>query len=261
MKTKRLILLIGGLNLALYAYLYQYEPIEGFWLDVLLDISFPLWALTATFFLYRVSQAYEAHEKPRRIWLAFAAGLGAWTLAEIIWMYLDVFPYAESEVPPLSLADIPWLIGYACFALAFWLQYVRLKRGDIKALQQRFIQGMVFTIAATAILTLLLRQSGAELPVWQLAVLAFYPVADLVLGIGAIRLWRSFGRGRWIYPWFGLLIFVAGDIPFTLLGAFEKLQEEPWLLLADLIYLFSYIMITYFCYHLYALFYQEDPLP
>ena len=258
MNTKRLILLLGGINLALYAYLYQYEPIQGFWLDFLLDVEFPLWALLSTYWLYRVAQAYQPGEKPRLIWLTFASGLGVWSLAELIWMYLDLVPYADSPVPAITIADIPWFGGYLFFFVSFWLQYVRLKRGNLSALRHRFMQGVLFIAIVTTLLAWLLQRSGSDLPLWQLFILAFYPVADLALGIAALRLWRSFGRGRWVYPWIGLLAFVLGDIPFTLLGAFDYLQEEPWLLLADLIYLAAYVLLAYFCYHLYALFYSED---
>lgn len=246
-----------------YVLVYQFQPLPGSWNDTILNFSYSvaagLGALAATL----VWKQFQPGEMPRRVWGFFALGLWGWTLGETLWA---IFAVTMDEVPDLSLADLPWVGAYVFFAISFFLQF-RLIYGVRRAAERKLlILGLCVSVLGALLGTLLMRGLGGETEqTWlETYVAVFYPLADLVLVIAAVKLWRVFGRGMWGRAWIGLLVMAIADLLYSFLtfsGLYAQSASDgnPLSLLADTLYFDSYLLLAVACYAQYLLLRHGPP--
>lgn len=235
--------LAGLLFLGVYAIFYWLQPFSDIW-NVILTNSFLVVAaagsaMIATLILKR----YDPADAPRTIWVYFAIGLWFWTLAELIWGYLNV---TRGEVPE-GISDLFWISGYVFFARALFAQYRILAHPNRREVS-RLALAMILILAVVYILFYGILTAGIGTPGnFGTAVNSFYPVADLLLALVAFWLARHFLGGAFARPWFGLLAFSLADllyawIEFSGLYSWSVNQANLLSTMTDLAYLAAYLI-------------------
>jgi hypothetical protein len=194
-----------------------------------------------------------------RTYAAFAAGLGLWFVAEILWTYYELFAGID---PFPSLADAFWIAGYASFAYhliatyRFFGQTVKPYVIIIVSIAAALFVGHTSTIVYTS--------SSFETPedITSAAVSIFYLALEAVLIVPAIIVLASLRRGKLTFtPWFllssALLITAAADSGFAYYDA-AGMSEEIWIW--NPLYNSSYIIMaaTLFWHHRFFIYHEKE---
>jgi hypothetical protein len=241
--TIRLAAIGSVLLIALLLWLYLSQPFGDFWTDKITDTLILGTAVAAASAGSKFTSQFQQDEAPRRVWFMFSLGLWFWVAGEIGGMIDDAL-YWYTEYPGMTAADIGWLGGYAFIGLSLYYQY-RLIFGKNNKRGTRYYLGLLLiALAAAALLTNAAIRTGLGRGyAWPvLFVTILYPVFDMMDGIGALYLSFLFGRGHWIRPWWGMILFAISDTVniFYWLGGYDLLPEALHLPL-DLISLFFYM--------------------
>jgi hypothetical protein len=214
------------LSVILWAYFYQplSEALSPFWNDKLIDILVLIPAIGSAVAGALLMGQFDKREIPYHIWQAFTFGLWCWVAGEIAGMVIDAI-YWDGTYPDFSLVDVFWLLGYFFLGLSLYYQ-LRLVYGAKTRSRRRFYLGFVaLALLVTAGLTIWAERSGlGEGYRWIiLFVTVLYPVLDATEGTAAIWLSLLFGRGQWVRPWWGLVLFALADSigTFYWLGGYE----------------------------------------
>ncbi len=177
-----------------------------------------------------------------RTYAAFAAGLGLWFVAEILWTYFDLFTGIE---PFPSLADAFWIAGYAPFAYHLVTTYKFF--GQVVKPHVIIIVSIAvgLFVGHTATLVFDVGSATGEESI-ALIVSITYPVLDAVLIVPAVIVLASLRRGKltatpWMILASSLLIVAAGDSGFAYYEA-AGMEEEIWVW--DLLFCTFYISIA-----------------
>ncbi len=123
--------------------------------------------------------ARRCRGRQRGSWLAMAAGLGAWSLGELIWCCYELV--ASREAPFPSLADASFLlfpIGAGIALLLFPAGHSSQSRGRL-ILDGILVAGSLFVVSWVSALGSVYRAGGASR--FTFAVSLAYPIADLVI--------------------------------------------------------------------------------
>jgi hypothetical protein len=219
--------------LVVFAWIYFAAPISDDYLndkatDFLVILASAGAALAAT----RVAMLFDKSEAPWRIWWAFAIGFWCWLAGELSGLVYDSI-YWETQYPDLTLIDLFWILGYFFLGLSLYYQYrliysISSEGGRQKKRGTRTYLGLVaLGLMFTALLTNLAASTGlGEGYAWIiLFITVLYPVFDLVEGTAAIGLSLLFGRGQWVRPWWGLILFALSDS----INSFYWLGGYAWL--------------------------------
>lgn len=220
--------------LAVFAWVYFAAPIpDDYWNDKATDFLVILASAGAALAGTRVATLFDKSEAPWRIWWAFAIGFWFWLAGELSGLVYDAI-YWETQYPDLTLIDLFWILGYFFLGLSLYYQYRLIYStpsgdGSQKKRGTRYYLGLVaLGLLLTALLTNLAAGTGlGEGYAWIiLFITVLYPVFDLVEGAAAIRLSLLFGRGQWVRPWWGLILFALSDSinSFYWLGGYEWLS-------------------------------------
>lgn len=234
---------IGSIILiALILWLYQTQPFGSFGTDKLTDVLILGAAIFAATTATKFANQFLSDEAPRRVWFMFSIGLWFWVAGEIFGM-VDDFLYWDTEYPGMTAADLCWIGGYIFIGLALYYQY-RLIFGRNNKRGTRYYFGLLLAAFLTAaVLTNASIRTGLGVGYsWLiLFITILYPVFDAMNGLGALYLSFLFGRGHWIRPWWGLILFALSDTIniFYWLGGYSFLPESFYLPL-DLTSMFFY---------------------
>ena len=196
---------------ALYAVIYQKQPLPGTWNDIYLNLMIAIPALLAAAAALLVWRSFAPGDRPKSVWLAFSLGLILWAVAEVIWFWLW---FVNGDVPAIALPDVFWLAGLVPFCLAFVLQYRVIYYFTRREAIIWSVLILVATLVVAAVATLMLVSwgslaEGESLLVTYLNV--YYAVSDAAMLIAALGLGHLFGRGLWGRAWLALLVFVISD--------------------------------------------------
>lgn len=207
---------VSAILLTFILWIYFYPPLSQtlspFGKDRLIDIFVLIPSIGAAVAGTLLTRQFETSEIPYKIWRAFAIGLWFWAVGEIGGMVNDSL-YWYTTYPDFTLVDLFWLFGYFFLGLALYYQ-LRLVYASKKGSRRRIYFGLVaLALLVTAGLTSLAAKAGlGEGYAWIiLFVTILYPVFDLTEGATAIWLSFLFGRGLWIRPWWGLILFALAD--------------------------------------------------
>ncbi len=228
-----------------YAYLYQVAPLPEPWNEALLGLILTLAAALGAGAMSLVARQFDPDEPAGHVWRAFAWGLWAWALAELIW---TAYPVWLEEFPVLSLADVFWMAGYVGLATALIRQH-RLVYGPQSNWGWRSAALVVVgVLGVSSLLTALALALGLGSDEGVLAVFlnVFYPLGDLALAVAAWHTARLFRGGRWARPWLALLGFVVADALYTwlILTGIYSFEGNLLSLVADLVYLNAYMLLA-----------------
>lgn len=218
------------LLLALFAWLYFAAPIpDEYWNDKAIDLLVILASAGAALAATRVALLFDRNEAPWRIWWAFAIGFWCWLAGELSGLVYDAI-YWKAGYPDLTLIDLFWILGYLFLGLSLYYQYRLIYGKQNKRGTRYYLAIVALGLVLVAILTNLAVSTGlGEGYAWMiLFITVLYPVFDLVEGLAAIRLSLLFGRGQWVRPWWGLILFALSDSinSFYWLGGYEWLSEN-----------------------------------
>ena len=233
------------LILFFYTILYVYEPFSTYWNDLFSGFFTIFAAAFSAVFATLVFRRYEVSDAPRWIWLHFSIGLWLWALAEFIWVAYPLF-YGEARI---NSADFFWIIAYAFFGYAVYLQYQIVfrptPRRNIFWVSAALALAVILTCLTVWLLETFVHQDSG-LPLW---IAAFYPVADLVVGLAALRIVVRFRGGALGYPWLGLFIFAIADMLYAIrdisgIGGDSNVLSA----VADITYLTAYLFVGLGCF-------------
>jgi hypothetical protein len=234
--------------LGVYDYIYQYAPLPEYWNQVALDLLTASLAGAATVVGVFLIRQFDRGEAPRRVWLWFTMGWGAWFAGELIGAGYDLL--AVATYPDFAIYDVCWIAGYFCFGLSLYYQYRLIYSGE-KKFNPLFYFGLVAIIllATLGFTQLAIRAGLGEGKSWLAVYLAvLYPVCDVVEGLAAIWLSLLFGRGRWGRPWWSLIAFAVADSIGILrwlggLDNFSQSTQDYFSLFADTAYNIGYVIV------------------
>lgn len=241
-------LIATGIVFTTYGVIY-YFPTTSIWKDILLyliTIVAALWsAITATM----LRKAYHAEPHLRRVWWNFSLALWLWTIAELLSAYQALSSASASP----GIADAFWLLAYLFFGIALYAQYnlsLTLPKWQIRAI---FAVTLALTLALTISLAYLLAYQQREAPSLYTFISAFYPAADLAVGLGALYIAYLMRGGIFHFPWLAMLLFAISDALYAWLfnfGQYQALIEQSaWpQYLTDSLYLFAYLAIGLACF-------------
>lgn len=230
------------LLLVIYAYIYQAEPLDAFWNDLLLNLITALTSLFSTIAAWLIMQSYEKEDAVRRIWLYFVIGFLLWTAAEVVWGYLNI---TLGDVPTPSLADLLWIFGYFFFGMGFIKQYEVL----FSTPRQKKYTAFGIAILASVGITYLIQQLWGIPGDFGNYVNLLYPVADFAVLLTAIGLVYTFRQGVFGRPWLAMAVFTLSDGLYAWLdqsGGYAYLAEsgDYASMLVDTLYMASYLVIA-----------------
>lgn len=227
--------------LTLVTILYGFEPFSDFWNNFLSNFVMVFAAGLSAALATRVFMRYAPSDSPRNVWMQFALGLWLWTLAEVVWGY---YILRQVEVD-LTIADLFWVSAYGLFGYAVQIQYQIVfhpgKRENI--FWVAVWTGVAFSL--TFFIAWLLVRFTSETWGLSLLVAAFYPAADIAVGLSALRIVMRFRGGALGYPWLGLFVFAIADMLYAVLqfsGAYS------WSAVADTVYIAAYLFVALGCY-------------
>lgn len=227
-----------------YIFIYSFEPFSELWNLLLTNTILVLASLAAATMAFVIWRMYDETDPPRRVWAPFTLALLCWLVAEAVWGYINV---THGEVP-IGWPDFFWIISYPIFGWALFQQYQILTGYPLRQIAARALIA-VLCVAAITMLTYLVLTSVAGTPKDLAAVInSFYPAADFVLAVIALRLARNFLGGAFSRPWFGLLVFAVSDLIYAWLeisGLYTWSIEQGNLLttMSDVLYVGAYLVM------------------
>jgi len=242
--------LIGALVLvAFYSFIYFYGPFASFTNNLVANVLSVIAALSGAVFALLVWFRYEKADTPRRIWGYFAIGLWLWACGDAAWGYLNL-TLPDGEVPNGSLNDIFWMVAYYFIGRALLSQYQILVQPTSRTLRNRVINSVSFFGIAFVLIFIALKLFTDSPDGFETAINAFYPAADLTLGLAALWLARNFQGGALGRPWIGLIVFAVSDLLnawLQLSGTYAWSLEQGNLLsgISDIIYFSAYLALGF----------------
>lgn len=188
-----------------------------------------LCSFIAIFGLYKAFSGLRLLDLTKRAWLMIMLGMVFFSVAEIVYAFLEVgFGYDMNDAFP-TVADIFWCLGYVPLIAGLAMMLVQYKRsgfpmGNVKAYS---IISVVVAILVMIILVFILvpivndEETGALAKVFYL----YYPLADVLVLMPAafiIYITSLFGANSISKPWrylgVGFLCFTVADIVYSFLS-------------------------------------------
>jgi hypothetical protein len=246
---------VAGMWLAVFGWLYWYEPIKNlsfplsdYWNDKAWDVMTLVAAFAAAMLGMRLTRHFKRSEPPHRIWFIFTLGWWAWVVGELLGFVYDYY-YWYTDYPEFTFIDLFWILGYMFFGLSLYYQFRLIysyKRGRKTPLYLSLIA--LALLLALALTQLALAAGLGEGYSWAALYLAVvYPVFDLFEGAAALWLFFLFGRGYLGRPWWGLIAFAVADAIniFFWMGGYNWMPEQTYLaldLFSNIAYLAGYLI-------------------
>jgi hypothetical protein len=243
-RTLRFAYLAAILYVLAYIVIYWFEPFSDFWNVVLANFFLQFASLIAAVIALLIWRLYDKTDAPRLIWGPFAIGLFLWLLGEITWGYLNI---TQGEVP-VGIPDVFWTAAYPIFGLALFSQYRLLSRSTLRTALIRTFIAVLFIVSFTLLTYVLILSATDSSNRLDALVNSFYPVADFMLAVMALRLASKFSGGAFSRPWLGLLAFAVADSTYAFLelsGLYTWSVNQGNLLstISDVLYLMAYLAV------------------
>ncbi len=244
----RVCILGSFLFLNAYIFVYLFQPFPAQWRDLFNNLSVILTVVLATVLTTLIAHRYSRSDPSHLLWMAFASGLWAWSIADVAWGGYVIF---QGNVPQVSLADLFYVIGYVFLAVALNRQFSILKHPTkptqvrrISLITASFLLAILFVTFAIADFVPADMKLNSFLNV-------FYPFADAGLGLYAIIFVINFRGGLLARPWIGLSLFAIADGIYAWSFenesyAYSVINVNFTSLLADTLYLATYLVLVLF---------------
>ena len=214
-----------GVAMAAYAALLQFRPGSPTTTSLLMDLFSNAAAGTAT--VLAVLAAARSTARDRLAWCFIAAGLGIWTLGDLVWA-----SYGLAGISPPPYPGIPD-IGYLGMVPAMVIGIAKLNGGAVwQQRTRRLFEPMPVILALMAVIwhfVMLPVFRDAEAPVFERIVSCAYPAAEIVLLSAAVMsLWGNRrGPNSRVLAVLTLAIAVnlAADTFYTFLALHESFYQ------------------------------------
>lgn len=208
----------------------------------------PPLALIVTILAVLLLQKVVPSLRTRALWIGLVLGWACWTIAETIWAIAFI---KGQEAPYPSWADLFWCIGYFPMYLALWLRS-RSITGKPGRMSQIIIIAISLLIIGFTFFGILLPIIQAYDPSAALesALNLFYPLADTILIILALRILFTANKGTFAQSWFwismGFIFSSISDLFFTYSSGLEMYYPNGQanlisVFLVDVPYTLSYL--------------------
>ena len=236
--------LASMLFIIIYVLVYWFEPFTAVWNNFFSNF-FPVIASLATAVIATlIWRFYDKTDAPRKIWAPFMIGLWMWVAAEISWGVINML---HDEVP-LGLPDLFWVSAYGLLGLALYFQYQILFNPPLPKLISRTVISVLFVVGFTLLISTLFTSAVGAMQQWDAVVSSFYPVADLLLAVIALKLARNFGGGALSRPWMGLIVFAISDLLYAWLEisgmyTWSVAEGNLYSTIADVTYVIAYLVM------------------
>jgi hypothetical protein len=229
----------------LYAFIYLFEPFTAYGNDLASNLLTIFASLTSAIAAIMVWAFYDEADAPRRIWDRFSISLWLWCIAEAIWAYFNM---REGEVE-IGLPDFFWVLAYGFMFAALFQQHKILSFSSREEIRKWSNWMTISYIILAALLVLILINFFYPLDFITDLVNGFYPLGDLLVGLLALWLVRSFQGGNFIRPWVSLILFAVADFFYFFLeysGLYSWGVENSNFLssMADILYFASYLALS-----------------
>jgi len=177
-------------------------------------------------------RAFANSPKAGRQWLLLAIGCASFALGDLIWMYYEIILRVEPPYP--GLADVFYALQYPFIAVAL-VGAGMAYRALVHVRGPALIAAAISVVLAVGIWFGLLRPSVFVEGVSPLEafVSAFYPLADVLLGIGpavfVLLVVSKLGGGKLGWPLWavvvGVLLFTLSDAAYAILNATDSYRS------------------------------------
>jgi len=241
----RLIVGIAVLLVILYAFIYLFEPFPSSGNNLASNLLTVFSSLASAVAATMVWAFYDKADAPRHIWDRFSIGLWLWFVAEAIWAFLNI-RYGEVDI---GLADFFWVLAYGFMFGALIQQLKILSFENSKTTNKQMVwMGVIFALL-TGLLLLILINFFYPLDFITNLVNGFYPLGDLLIGLLALWLVRSFQGGIFVRPWVSLILFAVTDFLYFVSeysGVYSWGVENANLItsMTDILYFAAYLAIS-----------------
>ena len=178
-----------------------------------------------------------------KAWICFAVFAISWSIGEIIWA-ADELVFQKDPFP--SVADFFWLLGYPAY-FAFAILYIRPFRNSITPKTIALVTSVSAALMAFLVYCAIAK---SDLPAFETALLATYPIGDAICLAPTIIGLVLFLRGQVNFTWLLLLIgmfsFVVADSAYQVLSQDDLYYTgHPF----DIVYLWAYVFFAFGVYH------------
>lgn len=180
-------------------------------------VLIPPLALLVTLMAFLLMLQVVPSFRTRALWLGLVLGFACWTIAETIWAIAFI---KNQEAPYPSLADLFWFIGYFPMYIALWLRLRSITEKPGRMNEIIIVVISLFFIALTFFGILLpILQNFDPSAALESALNLFYPLADTILIILALRILFTARQGTFAQSWFwislGFIFSSVSDLFFT----------------------------------------------
>lgn len=198
--------------------------------DWLAQIGYLSFSAIATMLAFRVARAAYLPAPIRRSWLFFGSAFLAGWLGNVIWL---IYTKALHQEPAASWADLGWLAFYPLTLIGLLL---------LPTAPRQRAEKVAFWLDASAVLvsgsmliwffSVLPRASAGMDNPWLTALTLAYPVGDLIVLFGGVRIALRSDNWRNALPMhvfsLGLLAFLAADLGYSSMMMSETYQDGMW---------------------------------
>jgi hypothetical protein len=181
------------------------------------------------FFLWKAFQSFRSFDFARITWLLILIAIALFSLAEIVYGYLEVVRKLDMNIHFPSTADLIWAVGYLPLLAGLIMMFVGYSKsgfsvGSFKSTSIRIVLFiLLFVVVAIYLLIPILQDNTVE-PLTRFFYF-FYPIADVFTVIPAtemVFLMYLLGSGSISIPWrllaFGFLSFTIADLLYSYLS-------------------------------------------
>jgi len=241
----RLIIGIAILLVILYTFIYVFKPFPFPGNDLTSNFLTVFSSLASAVAATTVWAFYDKADAPRHIWDRFSIGLWLWFVAEVIWAFLNL-QFGEVSI---GLADFFWVLAYGFMFAALFRQLGILSFENPESIRKQKVWISLLYALVTILLVLILINSLFPLVFVENLINGFYPFGDLIIGLLALWLVRSFQGGIFIRPWISLILFAVTDFLYFVAeysGIYSWGVENANFLssMSDILYFAAYLAIS-----------------
>ena len=240
-------------NVYPFIYMFLYRSLGGRGAEIWQAVSPILVGLFALRMAYYVQ---KQDKQEQLVWRLLGAGLGLWTLAEVLWAFLTLV--LNSEASP-SLADVLWVAGYLPLgaAILIHLAWWRKQLNGLRILLAFAVGGFFFLALFYGVLQPVFLGNVN----WETALNVLYPILDVTLAIGAFTILLTLDGRKWWQPWLfiaiALIMWAYADAVFAfLIWADAYKASNVGILMVELPYNAAYILFGIGC--ALAVFHKEE---
>ena len=224
--------------------------------DALFPLLSNLFAIVSSFLaaycLYGAFQSFKTFDKAKLAWLMIYLGVLLFFLAECIYGVGESVLNIDMDKAFPTIADFVWMFAYApiiigCAMMVYWYN----KSGFLTGSLRFYVwSSLPFIALAGVLFSFLLIPIAVDVHTPALAkfVYIYYPVADLILIIGAgilMHITSLFGQGSitkaWRYISAGFIVMTIADLLYSYLNWSGKYELGNFI---DIGWTLSYLLIA-----------------